>query len=238
MNTQKIVIVKHISREGPGLLKEILDRYEIKYEIVDLHQGEYFPDPKLYSALVVFGGPASANDATSKIRQALQRIQEATEAGIPYLGVCLGMQLMIKARGGEVRPHTVKEVGWRDPFGEYHEVNLTTAGKSDRLFTGVTSPFRVFHLHGETVKLTDGMQLLGTGKYCRNQVVKVGARAYGIQGHLELTFDMFRDWMLHDPDVQQLDHEALQADYEDVRPEYRQTGKTVFMNFLQLSGLL
>ena len=42
----KVLIVKNITRECPGLLKEILNLYNIDYDIVDLDKGESFPDPK------------------------------------------------------------------------------------------------------------------------------------------------------------------------------------------------
>jgi len=238
MNKRKILIIKNITREGPGLLKEILDCYEIKYDIVDVHQGEHFPDPKIYSALFVFGSPDSANDTTSKIKQELKRVQEATEAGIPCFGVCLGMQLLVKANGGKVYKHHVREVGWRDLEGDYFEVILTAAGEADPLFSGVKSPLNIFHLHSETVELTNGMQLLATGKYCGNQVVKVGENAYGIQGHLELTPGMLQEWIRQDPELLQLDYKALQVDYARIRTKYEHVGKAVFMNFLKLGGVL
>ena len=234
----KFLIVKNITREGPGLLEELLDSYNFGYDIVDLDKGESFPDPSDYSAVIVMGGPDSANDTTPKMREELKRIKEATDAKIPYLGVCLGMQTLVKANGGEVYRNDIKEVGWRDPEGIYLVVDLTDRGTSDPLFAGITSPLNIFHLHGETVRLTRGMRLLATGKYCKNQIVKIGDNAYGIQGHFELTPHMFDEWRTQDPDLTPLDQEALQADYARLRKKYEATGTQILKNFLPIAKLI
>ncbi len=234
----RVLIVKNITREGPGLLEGILNSYNIGYDIVDLHNGESFPDPKIYSAVFVFGGPDSANDTTPKMQEELKKIRETISAGIPYLGACLGMQTLVKATGGEIYRNAVKEVGWRDPEGNYFEIELTEDGKSDPLFVRMNSPLTIFHIHGETVSVTDRMKLLATGKYCKNQVVKCGKNAYGIQGHFELTPPMFEEWRTRDQDLTLLDQRALQNDYEIIRGKYEFTGKKILTNFLRIAKLI
>ncbi len=234
----KVLIVKNITREGPGLLVEILNSHQIRYDVIDLDKGGSFPYPKKYSAIFVFGGPDSANDTTFKMQEELSRIKETIDAGIPYLGACLGMQTLVKATGGEIYKNKIKEVGWRDPEGKYFEVELIDDGKSDPLFVGMQSRLRIFHLHGETVRLTNRMKLLAIGKYCRNQVVKVGNNAYGIQGHFELTPAMFEEWRTQDPDLISLDQKALQDDYVLIKNEYEATGKQILTNFLRIAKLI
>ena len=234
----KVLIVKNITREGPGLLEEILKSHNISYDIVDLYKGESFPDITGYSAVFVMGGPDSANDTTPKMQKELKIIKEVTDAGIPYLGSCLGMQTLVKANGGEIYKNDVKEVGWRDSEGNYFVVDLTEEGKSDPLFARVSFPLNIFHLHGETVNLTDGMKLLATGKYCKNQIVKIGDNAYGIQGHFELTPEMFDEWRTQDPDLISLNQEALQSDYAKLRTKYEATGKQILINFLRVAKLI
>ena len=230
----KVLIVKNMAREGPGLLEEILNHHNTGYDIVDLDE-ESFPDAREYSAVFVMGGPDSANDITPKMQEELQRIKEITNAGIPYFGVCLGMQTLVKANGGEVYKNDLKEIGWRDPEGNYFVVDSTEEGKSDPLFVGMSSPLNIFHLHGETVTLTDRMKLLATGKYCKNQIIKIGDDAYGIQGHFELTSQMFDEWRTQDSDLIPLDQEALKADYAVLRTTYEASGKQILTNFLRIA---
>ena len=91
-----VLIVKNISREGPGILQNILDTEKISYDLIDLDKGQSFPSPAGYKAVVVLGGPDSANDMTPKMTAELARIVEVIDAGIPYMGICLGLQTLVK----------------------------------------------------------------------------------------------------------------------------------------------
>ncbi len=233
---KEILIVKNITREGPGLLEEELKERGIGYTVADLDQGQNFPPVKNYGAVIVLGGPDSANDENEKMENELARIREAIAANIPYLGICLGLQTLVKAVGGKVVKSPTKEVGFIDPGGNSFTVGLTDEGKQDPLFEGLDHTFNVFHLHGETVELTDDMALLAIGKFCRNQIAKVGANAYGIQCHFELTPEMFEMWINEDPDLLQLDKEQLRANFEAIRDKYIQVGRQLFKNFLKIAG--
>src|SRR5487761_1756747 len=189
-----VLIVKNVSREGPGLLERVLAEHEIMYDIVDLDGGQAFPSPVDYRALIVLGGPDSANDASEKMQTELAQIKLAVDKSVPYLGICLGLQVLVKASGGNVVPAAQKEIGFTYQAGQPYTVTLTDAGKQDALFAGLPETLGVFQLHGETVELTEGMQLLATGRDCPNQVVKVGEHAYGIQSHFELTEPMLHSW--------------------------------------------
>lgn len=238
---KKILIVKNSTREGPGLLEEVLKEHDIGYVIVDLDQGQQFPradDLENYGAVVVLGGPDSANDENEKMKNELASIREIITANMPYLGICLGLQTLVKAAGGKVTKSPTKEVGLIDPAGNNFTVELTTEGKRDPLFKGLDHTFNVFHLHGETVELTNGMISLGIGKFCRNQIIKVTPNTYGIQCHFELTPEMFEMWMHEDQDLLQIDAEQLRTHFEAIRDEYTQVGRQLFENFLRIANFL
>lgn len=115
----KVLIVKNIPHEGPGILMHLLGRNGIHYDIIDLDlidpaTGMSLPDPAEYNAVFVFGGPDSANDKTSKMLAELEMIQQAVEKEIPYLGICLGMQALVKACGGSLFKNSVREVATED----------------------------------------------------------------------------------------------------------------------------
>lgn len=235
--SEKLLIIRNISREGPGLFREVLTEHGIPHEIRDLSRGEAFPAPSDYRALVVLGGPDSTNDASERIRTELARIRQALDAGIPYLGICLGMQLLVKAAGGRVVRCPTPEIGFRDSAGKFYAVALTETGQKDPLLAGITSPLPVFHLHGETVEPTAQMQPLGTGRPCRHQIIKAGPKAYGIQGHAELTAEMLERWLAEDPDLRMRSPEKIREDFAVIQRNYTETGKTLFTNFLRLAGL-
>jgi GMP synthase (glutamine-hydrolysing) len=233
-----VLIVKNISREGPGLLERVLMEHEISYNAVDLSQGQAFPPPVNYQAVIVLGGPDSANDTTEKMAAELVQVKAAVEQGIPYLGIDLGMQVLVKAVGGKVVPAAKKELGFTDAANQPYSVTLTAAGKQDALCAGLPEQLGVFQLHGETVELAGDMQLLATGRDCPNQIVKVGARAYGIQPHFELTEPILHTWLGEDPDLKPLGVDKVLADFARQRGTYTVTGLTLFRNFLNIAELI
>jgi GMP synthase-like glutamine amidotransferase len=237
MNSQ-LLIIKNITHEGPGLLEPLLHTHGISADVVDLSQGETFPDPQNYRAVVVLGGPQSANAATPAMQHQLKQIEQIVAEGIPYLGICLGMQLLVKAAGGMVLPCPQKETGFFDADGAPYAIELTNAGKNDPIFAGLDDTIHVFQLHGETVELApSGMELLATGAHCRHQAVKVGANAYGLQCHFELTRAMFADWQTIDYDLKQMDSTQFLADFEAFREAYSATGNQLLHNFLTIARL-
>ena len=235
---KKLLIVKNMTHEGAGLLENVLVENGVAFHCTDLSKGETFPDPRDYSALVVLGGPQSANDNTPAMQLQLRQIETALHEEIPYLGICLGMQTLVKAGGGDVVKCRVKETGFIDTEGEVYRIELTQSGKDDPLFAGLEDGFPVFQLHGETVELAAaGMALLASGKGCINQAVRVGKNAYGLQCHFEMTDTMFSEWLTIDSDLKCMDHTALMDQFKSIRKEYRETGLRVMTNFLTLANL-
>ena len=232
----KVLIVNNILREGPGILKDILKENSINYCVHEFGKGDAIPSPKEYGAIFVFGGPESANDKSEKMLEELTWVKNFILNKVPYFGVCLGMQVMVKALGGVVKKAPVKEVGWRDPNNEIFKINLTKAGRNDPLFQGLESELLIFQLHGETVEIPKGMKLLGEGKYCKNQIVKYGTNSYGFQGHIELSKEMFYTWIQEDDDLNKLDINLLDLDYKKIRSYYENVGTVIFNNFLKISN--
>ncbi len=137
-----------------------------------------------YAGVVVFGGPMSANDKLPCIRAQLDWIPRALEAGLPFLGVCLGAQLLAKTLGGEIGPRDdgVAEIG-------YVPIRPTPAGAG--LFDG---PLTVYHWHQEGIRLPADAVLLAEGETFPTQAFRHGDRTYGLQFHPEVTRAMMEEW--------------------------------------------
>jgi GMP synthase-like glutamine amidotransferase len=236
--TKPILIIRNVPRENPGLLEIILKEQNLKYQIIDFDNSTVIDSIENYSVLIILGGPDSVNDSTTKIQNELTLIRKAIQLQIPCLGICLGLQILVKAMGGTVEKCQTNEIGFRDPENKFFKVKLTPKGRKDKLFKNLTDNLTVFQLHGETVQLTPQMTLLATGDFCKNQIVKIGKTAYGIQSHFELTKDLLESWIIEDSDLQKLNAGQLRSDFETIKTDYQNTGRQLFSNFLTITGLI
>lgn len=238
MPKRSVLILQNIPREGPGIIRDVLGKNNIQPVTVDLSQSTQIPQIEDFAAVVVMGGPDSANDKTPKMRQELALVKSCLDQQIPYIGVCLGMQALVKSAGGKVMPGELREVGFTGPDGRTFKVSLTGEGRSDPLFNKLGDEFAVFHLHGETVKPSENVQLLAEGNFVRNQIIKVGPNAYGIQSHFELTDQMLKRWLNEDPWLQELNPEKIRKQFAQIKEEYTQTAWQLFTNFLRIANLV
>ncbi len=141
-----------------------------------------------YAGALVFGGPMSANDdgKLPGIRAQLDWIPQALDSGRPFLGVCLGAQLLARALGATVQPHPagLAEIG-------YFSVQPTPAGQ-----TIFDAPLHVYHWHREGFELPAGAQLLATGDCFPHQAYRYGANAFGVQFHPEVNQRILEAWLV------------------------------------------
>jgi GMP synthase (glutamine-hydrolysing) len=154
-------------------------------------KGSHLPDDfGRYAAAVVFGGVNSANDEVDFIRQEIDWIGRFVDAGKPYLGICLGGQLLARALGASVAPHPegLVEIG-------YYPITATAAGRD--LFP---DELHVYQWHKEGFDLPAGAELLALGRTFPHQAFRYGRHAYGLQFHPEVTGEDARSWMEEVPD--------------------------------------
>lgn len=183
-----ILIVVHQETSTPGLVGTVLRRAGFHLDIRCPAIGHPLPHSlSNYAGSVVFGGPMSANDDTTLpfIRAELDWIAIALESGKPYLGICLGGQLLARVLGATVaaRSDEQMEIG-------YCPIEPTAAGKP--LFGNLR---QVFQWHREGFELPTGATLLATSNNgFPHQAYRYGDRAYGLQFHPEITQDMIDRW--------------------------------------------
>lgn len=216
----------------------MLDARGVEYCIIDAYKNEPLPRPGEYDAIIILGGPDSANDQTEKILNQLKLIRQALAQSVPCLGICLGMQLLVKATGGRAMKARQPEMGFTDSEGRHFYIEATNEGQQDPIFANLSVRIPVFQVHYDTVELGADMQLLATGKSCRNQIVKVKNNAYGIQFHFEVLPDVLYERAANDPDLMPIGQEKLMADFDVVREEYLSAGKKLFNNFIQIAGIV
>lgn len=248
--SKEVLIALNIGREKAGIILDILKERGFKFRVVNLAVGQELSFSRRIAALIVMGGPPSANDAqrpdkTPWMKNEIKVIRQALEANVGFLGICLGAQALAYAAGGEIFSAShAKQVGFRKsyhPLGEFFSVQLTDQGRSDPFFKGLSGTLPIFQLHGEAIRLTPTMQpaakILASDDVIPSQVIKVGDFAYGIQGHWELTEDLLDEWLKVDPDLLALGEEGVwqvRADFNQKKKVYMATARTIFNNFLDL----
>lgn len=177
--------------EGLGLIAPLLRSRGLGHHTVRVYKGERIPTGIAgYSALIVLGGPMGVYDdhVYPFIKAELRLIRSALAKRRPVLGVCLGAQLLAKAAGAQVYRGEAKEIGW-------FNVSLTAQGKDDKLLLGLPDTFTVFQWHGDTFTTPSCATNLAGSELFECQLIRVGANAYGIQFHLEVTVPMIKEWL-------------------------------------------
>jgi GMP synthase-like glutamine amidotransferase len=187
----KILIIKHASNEGPGHIRTFFEGQGWPIELVDFSNGDVLPNNlDGVAAVVLLGGPMNVYEEKEYpfLKKEDNFIGRLIIEEIPFIGICLGAQLLAKACQGRVFKSNTAEIGW-------YTVNLTKEGRHDTLFYGLSAGLTVFQWHEDTFEVPEGGTLLVRGRACRNQAFKVGNYAYGLQFHIEATPDMVSAWI-------------------------------------------
>ncbi|HSZ36666.1 MAG TPA: type 1 glutamine amidotransferase [Acidimicrobiales bacterium] len=188
-------VLQHVHFEGPGALGLAIRGSGADLDIVRIDNGDAVPGPDAIDTLgglVVMGGPMGVNDDLPWLEDERVLLRAAVDAGLPVLGVCLGAQQLAAALGAEVVTGPEPEVG----VGEVH---LTSEALTDPVFGEAPTPLPCVHWHGDTFSLPAGSVRLAGNEAYENQAFRVGARAYGLQFHVEVTGSLVAHWGPHLP---------------------------------------
>jgi len=184
----KILIVLHQENSSPGRVGHMLIEAGFDLDIRRPPLGEALPATlDGHAGAVMFGGPMSANDGDEFVRRETDWVSVPLKENRPFLGICLGAQMLVNHLGGTVQSRSdgLVEIGW-------YPLEATEAGKKLMQW-----PQHVYQFHREGFSLPRDATLLATSETYPNQAFRYGDKAWGVQFHAELTRLMMQRWVVH-----------------------------------------
>ena len=141
------------------------------------------------AGILLFGGSMNVDmtDTFPFLAEERSYVRKAVDTGIPYLGICLGAQMLARAMDRMVYPAGVREIG-------FNVLHPTPEAADDPLLSVFRDGDRVFHWHEDTFELPEGATLLATGDQVRVQAFRFGELAWGMQFHFEVDRSEMEQW--------------------------------------------
>jgi len=232
-----ILVLQHIAIEDPGYIKDLMEADGWRLTQVELDEGETIPeDLSSFDAMLCMGGPMDTwMEAEYPWLTGEKRLirEWVVDMGNPFLGFCLGCQLLAEVLGGEVVESKPAEIGMFD-------IDMTAASKEDALFSEFPQRFKALQWHSWEVQGLESnpeVTLLGSSTTTRYQIFKYRDNAYAMQFHIEARENTVREWGLV-PEYRDALENSLGADALDLfdrqarehMPEMNRLAKLLYNN--------
>ena len=189
-----ILILQHIKIEDPGFIKDLMIKDAAKLTTIELDEGEKIPDDlSKFDGMFCMGGPMDTfmEDQYPWLIEEKKKIKEfVVDLKKPYLGFCLGCQLLGEVIGGKVVKSKPPEIGIMD-------INFTKEKKDDHLFSQFPNKIKSLQWHSYEVQGLDEnkeVTLLASSPITKYQIFKYQDHAYGIQFHIEIKDTTVNEW--------------------------------------------
>ena len=190
----EVIVLQHIKVEDPGHIKDLMLTDKVNLTTIELDEGEKIPnDLSKFDAMFCMGGPMDTwmEDKYPWLIDEKQKIKNfVIDLKKPYLGFCLGCQLLGEVVGGNVIKSAKPEIGMLD-------VNFLQDKSNDQLFSTFPDKVKALQWHSyEVVNLENNkdITLLASSPTTKYQIFKYQDHAYGIQFHIEVKDTTVNDW--------------------------------------------
>ena len=194
---KNIVVFQHNPWEGPGIhLVNASARHDLKFHIIHVWK-EDIPEVTSYDAMIVLGGgPNVDQDAIYPfLVEEKKATQKALANDLPYLGFCLGHQLLANVLGARVGPNFHSSIGYTEGF-------LTHEGRKHPLFKGLPKKMPLFKWHGQSVQepLPEHIKVLATSAECQVEAISIQDRSHilGMQFDNHTAPENVKEWLTMD----------------------------------------
>lgn len=186
-----------------------------------------YPDLTQYDAVLVFGGAMFVHETHKYpwLLDEMKFIEAVLKADIPLTGICLGGQLLAHVLGARVYKLDQPEFG-------YHALSLTPEGQHASIFEDFASTFTAFEWHYEGFDIPHGAVKLAESSFWPNQAYAYGANVFGLQFHLEFSYDHLAYMLTNDKS--EVPHETVAARSIHETLDDRSSARSVALSMRQL----
>jgi GMP synthase (glutamine-hydrolysing) len=227
-----LVLVRNDGFETYGVAVPALRSAGAELLLIDAFQGQPLPELSEVAGVVMLGGTVNADqvDRHPFLLEDRTLTREAVDAGVPFLGICLGAQILARALDRPVLKAARREVG-------FQTVHPTKAAADDALLSAYSDGDRVFQWHEDTFELPAGATLLATGDDVPHQAFRVGDLAWGIQFHFEVDGAELEEWLDEADSLMDLEatwgksSEDIRLEAKEHMADHEQRGHEVFRRF-------
>ena len=190
----EILVLQHINIEDPGFIKDLMIKDGVNITTIELDEGEKIPNNlNFFDGMLCMGGPMDTwmeKDYPWLIEEKKKIKEFVVDLNKPYLGFCLGCQLLGEVIGGKVVKTNNPEIGMLD-------VNFLDEKKKDMLFVDFPQKITSLQWHSYEVQELEknrNVTLLASSKETKYQIFRYKNNAYGIQFHIEIKDTTVNDW--------------------------------------------
>ena len=191
---KEVIVLQHIKIEDPGYIKDLMIEDKINLTTIELDEGEKIPqDLSKYDAMFCMGGPMDTwmeKDYPWLIEEKKKIKEFVVDLKKPYLGFCLGCQLLGEVVGGSVVKSINPEIGMLN-------ISFSDNKKSDLLFNQFPDQIKSLQWHSyeaQGLESKKDITLLASSPETKYQIFKYQNHAYGIQFHIEIKDTTVNEW--------------------------------------------
>jgi GMP synthase (glutamine-hydrolysing) len=218
-----ILIILHQEHSTPGRVGQALQKLGFPLDVRRPRFGDPLPETMDgHSGAIIFGGPMSANDSDDFIRREIEWTAVPVRDRKPYLGICLGAQMLARQLGARVclHPEGHVEIG-------YYPIRPTAAGRA--LIR--EWPDCVYQWHREGFDLPHGAELLAEGDVFPVQAFRYGT-GYALQFHPDVTHATMCRWTVRGHERLSLPGAKPRAEHFSDRAVYDLAARAWLVDFL------
>jgi len=191
---KNVIVLQHIKIEDPGYIKDLMINDGVKLTTIELDEGEKIPnDLNEFDAMFCMGGPMDTwmeKDYPWLIEEKKKIKEFVVDLKKPYLGFCLGCQLLGEIIGGKVVKSNKPEIGML-------EINFSENKNNDLLFSKFPEKITTLQWHSYEVQELENNNdviLIASSPETKFQIFKYKSHAYGIQFHIEVKKTTVGEW--------------------------------------------